>query len=209
MTGAKAQRRKKQLKNNNNNKTNKQKEVAKVEWGHTSSYKEIHAVCLFALTNANFVKTSHSHSIRQQAFVIDISEYKTLTGNQSEISNQQRNFFPFVTDPLRFFFLTQGLSNSHAKVEVFFTLNGLQFLSKLTSDMRNGLITGFKSLSCYSLIWTEYNHQTIPLGSDVTVGVKYPHAVFTNKNWRSVFKSLANFHKVTVTTCSHARASRL
>ena len=34
-------------------------------------------------TPANFVKTAHSHSIRQQAFVLDISEFKALTGNQS------------------------------------------------------------------------------------------------------------------------------
>ena len=78
MTGAKAQRRK-----NNNNWTtttyNKNKQTKK-EWLRyseglgTSSYIEIHAV-FYLPTPYNFVKTAYRHSIRQQAFVIDISEW--------------------------------------------------------------------------------------------------------------------------------------
>ena len=86
MTGAKAQRRKKQLKNNNNNNNNKQtnkKKSLRYSEGTPVRIKKSGMPFVKLPAPANFVKTAHSHSIRQQAFVLDISEFKALTGNQS------------------------------------------------------------------------------------------------------------------------------
>ena len=88
LAGAKAQRRKKQLKNNNNNnkQTNKKKSLRYSEGTPVRIKKSgmlLGMPFVKLPTPANFVKTAHSHSIRQQAFVLDISEFKALTGNQS------------------------------------------------------------------------------------------------------------------------------
>ena len=65
-----------------NKQTNKKKSLRYSE-GTPVRIKKSGLPFVHSPTPANFVQIAHSHSIRQQAFVIGISEYKTLTGNQS------------------------------------------------------------------------------------------------------------------------------